>query len=398
MPSRRDPTHVRPRAPSSGRPRLQPVKTAAPDRRRVRQHKGLDARRKRAPLVLRTVLAVSVAVLAAGAFVVASGGIGPVLAALGGGFTNAFGKLTATPVPSQTFVPPADSPRIASPEQQYTNIETVELSVSVPVEVLGDPTARVRFYLALEGLEPAPVFDVPVGTTSRMIVPFDLTEGRNNISATLFRAEEESEHSPIVTYILDLTPPKITVSSPKNKAAIDAPQVRIKGTTQGNTTLVARNEANGTSITTAAGRDGSFDFILQLGTGANVIEITGTDPAGNVGTKTLTVLQGSDDMGVRLSASTYRISIKNPPSSIQLVVVVTDPTGKPLEGATAFFTVQIPGLAPISNQLTTGPEGRAVFTTPLVGELATGGGVGTVLVTSELYGQSTDRVSLTFVK
>ncbi len=398
MPSRRDSAHVRPRPPSSGRPRLQPVKTAAPDRHRVRQHKGLDARRKRAPLVLRTLLAVSVAVLAAGAFVAASGGIGPVLAALGGGFDNAFGKLTATPVPSETFVPPTDSPRIASPEQQYTSSETVDLTVSVPVEILGDPTARVRFYLALEGLEPAPVFDVPVGTTSRMIVPFDLTEGRNDISATLFRAEEESEHSPIVTYILDLTPPKITVSSPKNKAAIDAPQVRIKGTTQGNTTLVARNDANSTSITTAAGRDGSFDFVLQLATGANVIVITGTDPAGNVGTKKLTVLQGSDDMGVRLSASTYRIRVKNPPSSIQLVVVVTDPTGKPLEGATAFFTVQIPGLAPISNQLTTGPEGRAVFTTPLVGELGTGGGIGTVLVTSELYGQSTDRVTLTFVK
>ena len=398
MPSRRDSAHVRPRPPSSGRPRLQPVKTAAPDRHRVRQHKGLDARRRRAPLVLRTLLAVSVAVLAAGAFIAASGGIGPVLAALGGGFDNAFGKLTATLVPSQTFVPPTDSPRITSPEQQYTNTETVDLTVSVPVEVLGDPTARVRFYLALEGLEPAAVFDVPVGTTSRMIVPFDLTEGRNDISATLFRAEEESEHSPIVTYILDLTPPKITVSSPKNKSAIDAPQVRIKGTTQGNTTLVARNEANSTSITTAAGKDGTFDFVLQLGTGANVIVITGTDPAGNVGTKKLTVLQGSDDLGVRLSASTYRISVKNPPSSIQLVVVVTDPQGNPLEGATAFFTVQIPGLAPISNQLMTGPDGRAVFTTPLVGELGTGGGIGTVLVTSELYGQSTDRVTLTFVK
>ena len=270
--------------------------------------------------------------------------------------------------------------------------------MSVPIEVLGDPTARIRFYLALEGLEPAPVFDVNVGTTSRMVIPFNLTEGRNDISATLFRAEEESEHSPIVTYILDLTPPKITVTSPKNKAAIDAPQVRIKGTTQGNTTLVVRNEANGTSITTAAGKDGSFEFVMQLGTGANVIEITGTDPAGNVGSKKLTVLQGSDDLGVRLTASIYRISVKDPPSSIQLVVVVTDPTGKPLADATAFFTIQIPGLAPISNELKTGPEGRAVFTTPLVGELTTGGGIGTVLVTSELYGQSTDRVTLTFVK
>ena len=398
MSSRRAASHVRPRPPSSGRPRLQPVKAEAPDRRRVRQHKGLDARRKRAPLVLRTLLAVSVVVLAGGAFLAVSGGIGPVLSALGSGFNAAFGKLTATPVPAQTFVPPTDSPRITPPEQQYTNSDTVDLTVSVPVEVLGDPTARVRFYLALEGLEPAAVFDVPVGTTSRMIVPFELTEGRNDISATLMQSEDESEHSPIVTYILDLTPPKITVSSPKNNAAIDAPEVRFKGTTQGNTTLVARNEANNTSITTAARRDGSFEFVLQLTTGANPIEITGTDPAGNVGTKKLTILQGSGDMGVRLSASAYRISVKNPPSSIQLVVVVSDPTGKALEGATAFFTVSIPGLAPISNQLVTGSGGRATFTTPLVGELTTGGGIGTVLVTSELYGQSTDRVTLTFVK
>lgn len=358
----------------------------------------MDARRKRAPLVLRTLLAVSVAVLAAGAFIVASGGVGPVLSTLASGFGTAFGKLTATPVPSPTFLTPTDSPRIATPEQPFTNSDTVDLVVSVPVEVLGDPTARVRFYLALEGLEPAAVFDVDVGTTSRMVIPFELTEGRNDISATLFRADEESDHSPIVTYFLDLTPPKITVSSPKNNAAIDAFEVRIKGTTQGNTTIVAQNAANGTSITTAAGSDGDFEFILQLAPGANEIEITGTDPAGNVGSRTLNLLQGSAEMGVRLTASTYRISVKRPPSSIQLSVVVTDPGGDPLEGATAFFTVQIPGLAPISNELETGPNGRAVFTTPLVGELTTGGGIATVLVTSELYGQSTDRVTLTFVK
>lgn len=374
------------------------MRTEAPDRRRVRQHKGLDARRKRAPLVLRTLLAVAVAGLAAGTFLVASGGVGPVISTLAAGFSTAFGKLTATPQPLETFVPPTESPRISTPEQPYTNADTVDLTVSVPVEALGDSTARVRFYLALEGLEPAAVFDVPIGTTSRMIVPFELTEGRNNISATLFRNDEESEHSPIVTYILDVTPPKITVKSPKNNASIDADEVRIKGTTQGNTTIVARNEANGTSITTASGREGNFEFVLQLSPGANRIELTGTDPAGNVGTKKWTILQGSGDMRVQLSSSSYRINIKRPPSSLQLAVLVTDPSGDPLEGVTAFFTVQIPGLAPISNELNTGANGRVVFTTPLVGELATGGGVATVLVSSDVYGESTDRVNLTFVK
>lgn len=397
MPSRRG-SHVTRRPPSSGRPHVQPVKAAAPDRRRVRQHRGLDARRKRAPLVTRTLLALGVAVLAAGVFLVASGGIGPVLSTLAAGFSSALDRLTATPVPSQTFVPPTDSPRITSPEQPFTNQETVELEVSVPIEVLGDPTAKVRLYLALEGLEAAPVVDVPVGTTSRMIVPFELTEGRNSITATLFRAGEESDHSPVVTYILDLTPPKITIASPKDGAAIDLPEVEIRGTTQANTTLVARNQGNGTSISTAATRDGAFEFALPLAAGSNVIEITGTDPAGNVGTTTLTVIQGSADMGVRLTASRYNIRVSNPPSSLQLSVLVTDPTGAPLAGAVAFFTLQIPGLAPISNSIVTGLDGRATFTTPLVGELETGGGTGTVLVSHELYGESSDRVTLTFVK
>lgn len=389
-------SHVRPRPPSSGR--SQPVKVAAPDRRRVRTYRGLDARRKRPPLATRTVLMLSVVVLAGAAFLVASGGIGPVLSALGAGFANAFGHLTATPLPSATELIVTDSPRIASPAQPYTNQAIVELRVSVPAEVVGDPGAKVRVYLALEGLEPAPVIDQRVGTTSTMTIPFELTAGRNDITATLFRGTEESEQSPIVTYILDQDPPKITVTSPKGGAAIDSPDVTIKGTTQAGTSLVALNAGNGTSISSVAAKDGTFEFGLPLGPGTNQITITGTDPAGNVGKTTLKLIQGSSKMGVRLTASSYRISVAKHPGSIQLVVLVTDPSGSALPGARAFFTLQIPGLGPISNELTTGADGRAVFTTPLVGPLTTGGGLGTVLVTSDGYGSSTDRVTLTFVK
>lgn len=348
--------------------------------------------------MLRTLLALGVVLLAGAAFVAASGGIAPVLASLAGGFGSAVGHLTATPVPSQTFLPPTDSPRVASPDQPYTNKPQVEIRVSVPVEVLGDATAKVRLYLALDGLQPAPVVDVPVGTTSTMIVPFDLTDGRNDITATLFRGGEESEQSPIVTYILDREPPKIAITSPKNNAVIEASQATIKGTTQGGTTLIALNGGNGTSITAVATRDGKFEFGLPLAPGTNDIEITGTDPAGNEAKKTLKLFQGSRKMNVRLTASTYRISVSKHPASLQLVVVVTDPSGNPLPDATAFFTLQLPGLAPISNELVTNADGRAAFTTPLVGALSVGGGTGTVLVSTETYGDSTDRVSLTFVK
>lgn len=389
-------SHVRPRPPSSGR--SQPVKVAAPDRRRVRSYRGIDARRKRAPLATRTVLALGVVVLAGAAFLAASGGIGPVLKTLGLGFANAFGHLTATPLPTATAFVPTNSPVIASPLQPYTNVDTVDLQVSIPAEAVGDATAKVLIYLALEGLEPAPLIEKTVGTTSTMIIPIQLTKGRNDVSATLFRGAEESEPSPSVTYILDQDPPKITVSSPKNGAAIDTPEVTIKGTTQAGTSLVALNAGNGTSISSVADKDGKFEFGLPLGSGTNQVTITGTDPAGNVGKTTLKLIQGSAKMSVRLSASAYRISVAKHPSQLQLVVLVTDPSGSALRGAHAFFTVQIPGLAPISNDLVTGADGRAVFTTPLVGQLTTGGGLGTVLVTSDLYGSSTDRVTLTFVK
>lgn len=396
MTSRRASSHVRPRPPSSGRT-PHPVKVAAPDRRRVRQHRGLDARRKRAPLATRTLLALSVVILAGAAFVVASGGIGPVLTTLAAGFTGAFDRLTATPIPSSTQLPPTNAPRIDPPAQPFTNVAMVDLSISVPIEVVGDPSARVRIYLALEGLEPAAVVDVPVGTTSRMSVPFPLTAGRNAISATLLRGNAETEPSPSVTWILDTVKPKITVTSPKKGAVIDVPEVTIKGTTQAATSLVVLNAANGTSISSQAAKDGTFAFGVVLAPGKNEITITGTDPAGNVGETTFTLIQGSQEMDVQLTASTYRIHVANP-GSIQLVVLVTDPAGEPLAGAQAFFTLQIPGLGPISNELVTGIDGRAVFRTPLVGTLTTGGGLGVVKVTSDLYGSSTDRVTLTFVK
>ena len=172
----------------------------------------------------------------------------------------------------------------------------------------------------------------------------------------------------------------------------------ISGTTQPGTSLVALNAANATSISSQADKDGKFEFGMLLAPGTNSITITGTDPAGNTNKVTLKLLQGSKEMGVRLTASSYRISASKHPASMQLAVLVTDPTGTPLVGATAFFTLQIPGLAPISNSLVTGADGRAVFTTPLVGQITVGGGLGTVLVTSDLYGTSSDRVTLTFVK
>lgn len=388
--------HVRPRPPSSGHS-PQPVRAKKPDPYRVRQHRGLDGRRHGLPLPTRLLLGLSVAALGGAVFLTASGGIGPMVSALGASFSGAFERIVATPVPSASVIVATNSPIINPVASPYSRAKTIDLTVTVPSDVVGTPNAKVRVYVALQGHTPAPVKEVPIGSLVAIAVPVDLTKGRNDFTATIVRDGVESEPSPIVTIILDQDPPKITIKSPKAGSTINAQVAKIVGSTKAGANLIARNDANGTSISSAAGPDGSFTMILQLESGTNAIHITATDLAGNSSTTDLSYVQGSGKMSANLSSSLYRISVAHPPGSLQLTVVVTDSTGAPVAGATAFFTLQIPGLGPISGQATTGADGRASFTTTLVGKMSKGNGQATVLVTHPIFGQTTDRVGLTFV-
>jgi len=357
----------------------------------------MDARRQRLPLPTRLLLALSVVALGGAVFLTATGGIGPVVATLGSGFASALGKLTATAVPSASVVVATNSPIIGQPESAYVNAAQATLRVTVPADVLGDTTAKVRVYVALEGLTPAPIQDVAIGTSITLNVAVDLTKGRNDFTATIIHSGVESEASPVVTIFLDQDPPKITVKSPKTGSTVNDPVVTITGTTEPKATLIGLNAANGTSVNTMAGDDGKFSLILSLEPGTNAIHRDATDLAGNTSGLDLSYVQGSGQMTANLTASLYRISVSHHPSSLQVTVIVTDPTGAPLAGATASFTIQIPGLGPISATKVTGADGRASFTTPLVGKIAVGAGDAVVLVTHPVFGQTTDRIALTFV-
>jgi hypothetical protein len=388
--------HVRPRAPSSGRS-AQPVRVQKPDTYRVRQHRGIDSRRRALPLPTRLLLVLSVLALGGAVFLTASGGIGPAISTLGAGFSSAFGRIIATPVPHASVIVATSSPIITAPASPYSRDKTVDLEITVPADVVDTASAKVRIYLALEGLSSVPLQDVPIASAITLHVPVELTKGRNNLSATIIRDGVESESSPIVTITLDQDPPKVVVKSPKAGSTVNDPNLTLKGTTEAGATLVARNAANGSSTSVVAATDSTFTIALPLEPGTNAIHIVATDVAGNSTTVDLSYVAGSGKMGANLTSSLYRFSVSHPPVSRQLSVVVPDPTGAPLAGATAFFTIQIPGLGPISGQSVTGADGRAIFTTPLVGTMGTGNGQATVLVTQALFGQTTDRVSLTFV-
>jgi hypothetical protein len=364
----------------------------------MRQPRGLDARRRRLPLPTRLLLGLSVLVLGGAVYLTATGGIGPIVGTLGAGFSNALDHLIATPVPTETVIVATSSPIIAKPDSAYTNDARVNLRITVPADVLRNPDAKIRIYLALKGLDPAPIQDAAIGTSITVTVPVDLEKGRNDLTATIIRSGVESEPSEVVTLYLDQTAPKVTIKSPKNGSTVNDPNLTLKGTTEASAVLIARNDADGVSATAVAAADGTFQVVLPLEPGTNAIHIDATDLAGNHSTTDLSYIQGSGVMRVNLTSSLYLISVSKPPASLKLSVLVTDPDGAPLEGATAFFTLQIHGLTAISGSATTGADGRASFTTPLIGKMTVGTGGGTVLVTHPLFGETTDRVALTFVK
>ena len=264
-------------------PRRSESASRLPDAYRLKQARGLDRRRRGLPMPARLLLVVAVVALGGAVFATATGGIGSLVRALGTSLSGFVDDISATPAPSSTPTIVADAPVIASPTEPYTNQPRADLEVTIPDEYVGDPAVRVRIYLALEGQAPAPIAETTVGSTIRLIVPVDLTPGRNDLSATIVEAGIESEASPIVTFILDTEPPQFILSEPEDGATVNRPDVAIVGTTQPRTTLLARNEANGTSISGQAGADGTFTLDLPLEPGPNGIRLRGTDPAGNEG-------------------------------------------------------------------------------------------------------------------
>ena len=71
-----------------------------------------------------------------------------------------------------------------------------------------------------------------------------------------------SAHSAVARYVLDNTPPKITIISPKDGDVVNRAAVDIKGKTQARATLIGKNADNGASFTASADADGSFTLTV----------------------------------------------------------------------------------------------------------------------------------------
>jgi hypothetical protein len=326
-------------------------------------------------------------------FYTSTGGIGSLVASVSRTVSAAAGSLIATSAPSATPNAISDPPTVIPPDQPYTNEATVDLRVTVPSSVIGKPGERVRIYLGLSGQAPAPIEEVAVGQTAELSVQVDLTKGQNNFSASIVGPGGESELSPVVTYVLDQDPPNITLTSPKNNATVNASTVKISGKTQAGSTVIVRNQTNGTSTTTTAA-DGTFSVSLGVDRGQNNLTLTSTDPAGNGASASVVVFGGSSSMTARLAASTYRLKAGQA-QNVTLSVVVTDPSGRAVSGAQVTFSLTIPGLDPIQATTTTDSHGKASYVAKVGSGSTAGAGLAAVLVTTTKYGNASDQMAIT---
>ena len=394
-------SQVRPRPPSSGRPspvRTRPV-TPSPTRlagyRRIERRRGL-------PLVLKVFLAASILALGGAIVWVGSGAVGPFISSVVagfGGFVSQVGVVAGSPaVTAAPEIP--DGPSIDAPPETFTNRESIDVKVNVPTSVTGIEGYTVRLYVTLKDADPVILVEEPVGATAvQVITGVTLTAGRNELQAAIFGPGGESERSEVAAWILDTSKPKVSVISPKNGAQVQKSPVKVKGKSQAGAEIRLQNANNGAIATTRAGADGLWTASIEVGNGGNAITVTATDPAGNENTTTLNLRKGSGKLTAVLTASNYRYRASRLPRSITLKVVVTDPDGRRLPGATALFTVSVPGIeAIVSGEIRTNDSGVATFQTNIPSGATKGSGLATVLVTAGNDGTITDRQVLTILE
>ena len=377
-----------------------PPKTRLAPYRQLERGPGL-------PISAKALLAVSILCLAGTVVLIGSGTLGSVVGALAGGVGSVVRQVASAVASSSPTLPPviSDVPAISSPDNPYTNIETVDISVTVPVTAVGKSEYKVRLFDTVTDAptsSPRPtavIGDLPVGPTSTLVFPgVTLTSGNNAMQVALVGPNGEGGRSTVVTWVLDQVDPKITIVSPKDGVSVTSDAVTIKGKTQPDSTVLLRDDANSATASTQADADGLFNVAIATTSGLNTITIEATDPAGNTSSVSLHVKKGSGQLSVALTASTYKWKVSQLPAGVTFKVIVTGPNGARLGGATALFTVTIPGLAAIvSPQVNTSADGSASFTMTIPAGATPdvpGGGLVAVQVTSD-SGTGTARQTLT---
>jgi hypothetical protein len=362
---------------------------------RLAPHRKIE-RGSAMPIYLRLGMIAGIVVLGGVVLFAGIGVLGRAVAIVSTSFSEAISQVTNSPSPSPSEAIAPNAPALTLPGESYTNQATVDLSGTVPATFAGQEDVTIRIYRQLQDQGSEQLTEIPVGATPAFIVPgIELAKGRNDFTATIVGPGGESDPSQAITFILDTSKPKITVTKPAKDGVVNGKTVTIIGKTQARSSLVAKNLANNASVTGKAGDDGAFKLVLAVANGPNAIRITATDPAQNQAAVVLNVNRGGGKLRADLTLSRYQFYRKQLPTDVTLTIEVTDPDGHPLDGATVTFTLTPPGVGPITRTMTTDGAGRVRWRTAIPKGASAGRGNASALVHTKDYGNTTTQTFIT---
>ncbi len=226
-----------------------------------------------------------------------------------GGFVTTVGDAVGSTAP--TNAPDVgDAPTVVAPDQAYTNDDSVDVTVNVPAPVVGSAAYSVRLYVTLKDAAPKVVAEQAVGPTSQLVIPgVDLSPGRNDFQASIVGPGGESELSPVATWVMDNSKPKLMIISPDDGASTNKDAVTVKGKTQAGSTVRLRNDDQRRDRDGRRRQERAVLARIAVAAGTNEILVTSTDPAGNPNEASISVRKGSGKLTADLTATLYRFKV-----------------------------------------------------------------------------------------
>lgn len=120
------------------------------------------------------------------------------------------------------------------------------------------------------------------GYTCSYKVPSALADGSHTFTLNVSDNDGNAATAVETSFIVDTTPPVLTITSPANNLVTNSSTITITGTTNDTLSTPVTLTINGTDV--PVDEDGSFSYVYTLTEGGNVITSVATDAAGKSST------------------------------------------------------------------------------------------------------------------
>ena len=143
-------------------------------------------------------------------------------------------------------------------------------------------------------------------------------------------------------------PPEVTITDPTPGEFVNGDSIVVRGKSEPNVEIQLRNETTGLIGSGRSDDSGGFGVTVGMRDGVNLLAVTAIDTAGNSAKASVEITTSANVGRVTIIANPATILHSRTPKQFRLTAQATDSAGLSVVGAQVCFTIQAPGLAPIS--------------------------------------------------